>query len=605
MNRDYLNAKLASLPLEPGCYLMKDAGGKIIYVGKAKKLKSRVNQYFVGAHDYKTQKLVTLITDFDFIVTHTEKEALVLEINLIKKHRPRFNIMFMDDKSYPFLKLTNEDYPRLTLVREKKKDKQANYFGPYPDAFAARKTMNLLNKVFPLRKCVKLPKKVCLYYHLGQCLGPCEFEVNPDVYQQMREDAIKVLRGDTREIIQTQKNLMEVASEKMEFEKAQAYLEIIEALEHISSNQQVEFGNKVEQDVFAYYEEKGYLSIQVLLVRNGKLLERHASLNPLYGEALEVFESYIMQYYESHDYPKEILLPKEVELDALADEIVNRTTQPIKGKKKELLEIAFTNAQKHLEEKFLIHEKIEIEQENASEALNEIVGCSVQTIEVFDNSHTSGSFTVSGMVVFRNGKPSKSDYRMFRLHQENNDYEAMKEVIYRRYFRLVKEQLELPDLILVDGGLIQVNAAKEVLSGFKLTIPIYGLVKDLKHNTAGLMNEEGEVIDIDRNSALFFFLTRVQDEVHRFALSYHQKLRGKAQTKSILDEVPGVGPKRKKLLMNKFGSFKKLKEASIEEIAQYVPLETAENIYQSIHAFAENNDIMSKGDKDESEKNII
>ena len=605
MNREYLNAKLASLPLEPGCYLMKDASGKIIYVGKAKKLKSRVNQYFVGVHDYKTQKLVTLIADFDFIVTHTEKEALVLEINLIKKHRPRFNIMFMDDKSYPFLKLTNEDYPRLTMVREKKKDKKSNYFGPYPDAFAARRTLNLLNKVFPLRKCVKLPKKVCLYYHLGQCLGPCEFEIDPVIYQEVRDNAIKVLRGDTREILQAQKKLMTEASEKMEFEKAQSYLEMIEAIEHISSNQQVEFSNTVEQDVFAFYEDKGYLSIQVLLVRNGKLLERHASLNPLYGDAIDVFESYIMQYYESHDVPKEILLPKEIQLDALADTIVNRTTQPMKGKKKELLEIAFTNAQKHLEEKFLIHEKIETEQENANEALSDIVGTTIQNIEVFDNSHTSGSFTVSGMVVFRNGKPSKNDYRMFRLHQENNDYESMKEVIYRRYFRLVKEKAEFPDLILVDGGLIQVNAAKEVLTSLQVNTPVYGLVKDQKHNTAGLMNEEGEVIEIDRNSSLFFFLTRVQDEVHRFALSYHQKLRGKAQTRSILDEVPGVGPKRKKLLMSKFGSFKKLKEATLEEIAQYVPLETAENIFQCIHAFTENNDIMSKGDKDESKKDLI
>ena len=605
MNREYLNAKLASLPLEPGCYLMKDASGKIIYVGKAKKLKSRVNQYFVGVHDYKTQKLVTLIADFDFIVTHTEKEALVLEINLIKKHRPRFNIMFMDDKSYPFLKLTNEDYPRLTMVREKKKDKKSNYFGPYPDAFAARRTLNLLNKVFPLRKCVKLPKKVCLYYHLGQCLGPCEFEIDPVIYQEVRDNAIKVLRGDTREILQAQKKLMTEASEKMEFEKAQSYLEMIEAIEHISSNQQVEFSNTVEQDVFAFYEDKGYLSIQVLLVRNGKLLERHASLNPLYGDAIDVFESYIMQYYESHDVPKEILLPKEIQLDALADTIVNRTTQPVKGKKKELLEIAFTNAQKHLEEKFLIHEKIETEQEIANEALSDIVGTTIQNIEVFDNSHTSGSFTVSGMVVFRNGKPSKNDYRMFRLHQENNDYESMKEVIYRRYFRLVKEKAEFPDLILVDGGLIQVNAAKEVLTSLQVNTPVYGLVKDQKHNTAGLMNEEGEVIEIDRNSSLFFFLTRVQDEVHRFALSYHQKLRGKAQTRSILDEVPGVGPKRKKLLMSKFGSFKKLKEATLEEIAQYVPLETAENIFQCIHAFTENNDIMSKGDKDESKKDLI
>jgi len=605
MNREYINAKLASLPMEPGCYLMKDSNDKIIYVGKAKKLRNRVNQYFMGAHDYKTQKMVRNICDFDFIVTNTEKEALLLEINLIKKHRPRFNIIFMDDKSYPFLKLTNENYPRLTVVREKQKDRKSNYFGPYPDAYAARKTMSLLNKVFPLRKCAKIPKKACLYYHLGQCLAPCVHEVSPDVYQDIREATMKVLRGDTRDIIQVQKLQMEEAVEKLEFEKAQQFLEVIHALEHITDKQQVEFNDKVDQDIFAYYDDKGYLSIQILLVRNGKLLERKASLDPLYGDTIEVVQSYIMQYYQAHEMAKEIILPLSMEVQAFSDEMMSRITQPVRGKKRKLLNIAENNARKHLEEKFLLQEKIETEQEEANEALNMLIGQAVHKIEVFDNSHISGNLTVSGMVVFMDGKPSKSDYRMFRLHQENNDYESMKEVIYRRYFRLLKEQKEMPDLILVDGGLIQINAAKEALNSLRLSLPICGLVKDQKHNTSGLMNSEGELLDISRNSALFFYLTRMQDEVHRYALSYHVKLRSKSQTKSILDEIDGVGEKRKKLLLSKFGSFKKLKEASVEEISEFVPREIAINIYNSIHLFSENNDIIPKGDNDEIKTSSI
>jgi excinuclease ABC subunit C len=582
---DALKAKLAVLPLEPGCYLMKNAAGDVIYVGKAKKLKNRVNQYFVGAHDYKVTKMVSQIEDFEILITRSEKEALVLEINLIKRFRPRFNIMFMDDKSYPYLRLNKSGYPKLSVARlagNRKKDRHSVYFGPYPDATAARVMMETLNKLFPLRKCKVMPKKVCLYYHLGQCLGPCEHRIEPSVYESWTSDIRRVLKGDGGEMIKKQEALMAKASEELRFEEAAKHHQVIESLRHIIDKQQIEAGSKSDLDIFQYYQANGYLAFQILMVRSGTLLERYSSLNPLYSEPQEVFVSLILQYYENHPLPDEILLPRDTEIADFPQEIFDLVHFPQRGRKYQLLQMAKHNAKKHLEEKFLVVERLEESQQSANQQLSDIIGKEVHTIEVYDNSHTAGVLPVSGMVFYQDGKPDKTQYRHYQLHQGNNDVESMKEVLYRRYFRILKEGRMPADLILVDGGWNQIAAAKEILDLLDFSTPVYGLVKDDRHRTADLMNGQGERVAVDPESPLFFFLVRMQDEVHRFAISYHKNLRQKAQTRSILDEIEGVGPTRKKQLLHHFGSLKQIKNASVEALSEVVPEAVAKEIAKTL-----------------------
>ena len=579
-----LKAKLQTLPLEPGCYLMKDKNGTIIYVGKAKKLKNRVNQYFVGAHNYKTTKLVSNIVDFDYIVTSSEKEALVLEINLIKKHRPRFNIMFMDDSSYPYIKLSNEDYPTLKVVRDARKDRKAKYFGPFPDASAAHQTMKLLNQLYPLRKCDKMGKKLCLYYHIGQCLGPCELKIDPAVYKEISEKIARFLKGDVKELVDELREKMEKASEEMAFEKAREYRDLIISIEHITDKQQVQVEDNKDRDVFSCYADKGYLAIQGFFIRSGKLLERQLSLTPLYGDPYEELLSFLLQYYQSHPLPQELVVPMELDIEALQEVIDCKIIQPFKGYRQKLLDMATNNAKTNLLQKFEVMDRQDESIQHAMEDLAEklrIPGLS--RMEIFDNSHISGAFTVAGMVVFEDGHPCKNDYRLFKLHTENSDVDSMKEVLYRRYFRLLNENGRFPDLLVVDGGLTQINAAKEVLSALEVDLPICGLVKDDKHQTSSLMNQNLETVDVDPKSPLFFLLTRMQDEVHRFAIGYHRKLRNKAQTKSILDEVDGIGEVRKKKLMNTFKSFKRIREATVEELAEVVPLDVARRLFETLH----------------------
>ncbi len=579
MNKD-LQAKLQNLPMEPGCYLMKDASGTIIYVGKAKKLKNRVNQYFVGAHDFKTTKMVSNVRDFDFFITRTEKEALLLEINLIKKHRPRFNIMFMDDKTYPYIKLTKENYPTLTVVRETKKDRRAKYFGPFPDATAAHQTIRLLQTLYPLRKCKTMPKKVCLYYHLGQCLGPCEYDVDPNLYQEIVEKITRFLNGDNKEILDDLQRKMADATEQMQFEKAIEYRDLIHSIEHVSNDkQQVQTQDKSNRDVFSYFADKGYLSIQGFFIRQGKLLERELSLSPLYGQAEEEFISFVTQYYQKHPLPPEIVLPNLEDITILEEALETKITVPSKGYRKKLLDLAENNAQKQLILKF---EVVEARAENDESLMNQftlLAKRDIHRVEIFDNSHISGAFTVAACVVYDDGKPNKSEYRIYKLHTTNSDVDSMKEVLYRRYYRLMIEEARMPDCILVDGGQQQIDAAKTILDSLGLDIPLFGLVKDDKHNTSGMMSRDGQLNIIDKNSPFFFLLTRMQDEVHRFAITYHRKLRQKAQTKSILDEIDGIGEVRKKKLLKHFGSFKQIKSATIEELTEVLPQEVAENVY--------------------------
>lgn len=575
---EHLKEKLAILPQKPGCYLMKNKQGTIIYVGKAKVLKNRVNQYFTGSHDYKVQKMVSEIADFEYIITKSEKEALLLEINLIKEHKPRYNVIFMDDKTYPYIKLTGEKYPRLLVVRDRKKDKKAQYFGPYTDVYSARQTVKLLNKLFPFRKCHVLPKKLCLYYDIKQCLGPCVFDIDPNIYQKMKQDVTRVLQGDVNSLVKKHEILMQKASEAMRYEKAQEHYEIVKALKHIGTKQSITFTEAANLDVFNVFSDKGYISIQLLHMRQGKLVERTSYLNPLYGTVEEAAESFIGQFYEHHPLPQEILLPETLQMDNVAEKISDRFFRPQRGKKHDLLKMAYDNAVTQLEEKFLIVNQRLDDKQEALETLNQLVGKQVSTIEIFDISHISGTNTVAGMVVFVDGEPNKAAYRRFKLQNKNSDVDSMKEVIYRRYLRLLKEKKSFPDLIIVDGGLPQIEAAKATLESLRIDIELVGLAKDDKHNTAVLLDRDGEILPVENGEPLFFLLANMQDEVHRYAIRYHQSLRMKAQTHSLLDEIEGVGPARKQQLLKHFKSFKAIKEADEAALAAVVPKDVAANI---------------------------
>ncbi len=583
-NMAKIQDKLAILPALPGCYLMKNIDGDIIYVGKAKKLKNRVRQYFVGAHDFKTTRLVANIDDFEYIVTGSEKEALLLEINLIKKHTPPYNIMFMDDKTYPYIKLTKEKAPILRVVRNTK-DRKAEYFGPFPDSGAAWETMKLLNQLYPLRKCRHLPKKACLYYHMGQCLAPCEQAIDEKVYADMANGIRKFLKGDVKEILTQLKADMQQASEELAFEKAQEKLNLIHAIEHVTAKQQIDFKDHKDRDVFGYYVDKGYISIQGFFVRGGKLLERELSIQPLYEQPQDAFISFILQYYTKNPLPQEILLPKEYEIEHLQEILSEaKILQPLRGDKLKLVEMVLANAKNAHQQKFELVERKESRREEAMQQLCQLLHQDIHRIELFDNSHISGAFNVSGMVVFKDGEPSRQDYRTYRLGEYVSDLDSMKEVVYRRYFRLLKEKGRFPDLLIVDGGYLQIEAAKEIIEALDVPVTLCGLVKNDNHRTANLMNAEGEILPVERDSSLFFLLTQMQDEVHRFAISYHRKLRGKAMTKSILDEVEGIGEVRKKEVWKHFKSLKRLKEADVDEIAQVVPRKVAQNIFNILHS---------------------
>ena len=582
-NMAKIEDKLAILPALPGCYLMKNKEGDIIYVGKAKKLKNRVRQYFVGAHDFKTTRLVSNIDDFEYIVCGSEKEALLLEINLIKKHTPPYNIMFMDDKSYPYLKLSKEKAPILRVVRNTK-DKKAEYFGPFPDSSAAWETMKLLNQLYPLRKCKRLPKKECLYYHMGQCLAPCVKDIDESVYTQMALGIRKFLNGDVKEIVSNLYAEMQKASEEMQFEKAKEKLDLIHSIEHVTAKQQIDFKDRKDRDVFGYYVDKGYISIQGFFLRGGKMLERTLSITPLYEDAMDAFVSFILQYYEANPLPSEILIPKEYDIAHLQEILNAKIIQPLRGDKLKLVEMVLVNAKNAHQQKFELVERKDHRKEEAMKQLSALLKKEIHRIELFDNSHISGAFNVSGMVVFVDGEPSKKDYRTYRLKEYVSDLDSMKEVVYRRYFRLLKERGRFPDLLIVDGGYLQIEAAKEILDALDVDITLCGLVKDDNHHTANLMDRNGNILPVERESSLFFLLTQMQDEVHRFAISFHRKLRGKAMTKSILDEVEGIGEVRKKEIWKQFKSLKRLKEASVEEIAEVIPLKVAEDLYQILHA---------------------
>ena len=571
--------------MSPGCYLMKNTDGKVIYVGKARKLKNRVSSYFTGAHNYKTTKLVDHIWDFDYIVTGSEKEALLLEINLIKDYTPEYNIMFMDNTYYPYIELTDETHPRLKIVR-KTKNKKNKYFGPYPDTTAARNTFKLLNKLYPLRKCNHVPDKPCLYYSLHQCLGPCINEVDKSQYDEIRKELISFIHGNTKSKIDELTEKMMTASENLQFELAKEYRDLIRSIEYVTAKQNVQFGDYKDRDILGYFIDKGYISIQLFFMREGKLLYHDFNLEPVGEDFEEDLIRFLVTYYQNHPEPYELLIPQDVDLELLTEILSCHVLQPQRGDKKSLVEMANKNAKEALEKKFLLKEKTDEKTILPIIELGQKLGIDTpHTIELYDNSNIQGAYAVAGMVVYKDGVPSKKDYRKYKIKtvEGPDDYASMKEVIYRRYYRLLMEQKEMADLIIVDGGLGQIKVAKEVIDSLNLSVHICGLSKDDKHSTAMLLDEDGNQVPIDTKSPLFFLLTRMQDEVHRYAISFHRQVRSKSLFSSILDEVEGIGEARKKKLLNHFKSVKKMKEASLEELEAVIPKNTATKLYEVLH----------------------
>ena len=583
---DLIKNKLSLLPSSPGCYLMKNKEGTVIYVGKAKKLKNRVHSYFVGVHNYKTTKLVSEIVDFDYIVTDSEKEALLLEINLIKDYSPQYNIMFMDNTYYPYIQMTNQTHPRLRIVRNAK-ERKAKHFGPFPDATAARETYKLLNRLYPLRKCNHIPKKPCLYYSLGQCLAPCIQEVDVEIYNDIKKSITKLLNGDIKEKVNELTEKMNQASEQLNFEQAKEYRDLISHIRYVTAKQHVQFNDQVDRDILGYYVDHGYLSIQLFFMRHGKLLSRDLNLIPIEDHVQESLQQFIVSFYQNNTLPKEILVPLDMDIDLLSQIIECKILKPQKGNKASLVQMAIENAKESLEKKFQLMEKNEAATLGAIQQLGELLQMPhpPHIIELFDNSNIQGAYAVAGMVCFKDGVPSKKDYRKFKIKtvEGPDDYGSMREVIYRRYYRVLMENLTPPDMIIVDGGLGQIHAAKEVIDALGMSIPVYGLAKDDKHSTAMLLDTEGHPISIHPKSELFFLLTRMQDEVHRYAISFHKNVRSKSLFASTLDQIEGIGPKRKQQLLHHFKSVKRMKEASLEQLKEVLPDKVAQELFQSLH----------------------
>ena len=585
-----IKSKLELLPTSPGCYIHKDKNGTIIYVGKAKNLRNRVRSYFRGSHDTKTEALVSEIVDFEFIVTESNIEALLLEINLIKENKPKYNIMLKDDKSYPFIKITNDRYPRLIITRQVKKD-GGLYFGPYPDVGAANEIKRLLDRIFPFRKCTNPPSKVCFYYHLGQCMAHTVCHKDEAYFKGMAQEVSDFLKGQDDKIIDELKLKMNTAAQNMEFERAAEYRDLIQAIGTLRTKQRVMAKDLQNRDVFGYYVDKGWMCVQVFFVRQGKLIERDVNLFPYYNDPDEDFLTYVGQFYQekSHLIPNEILIPQDIDEEAVKALVDTKVLKPQRGEKKQLVNLAIKNARVSLEQKFNLLEKSMEKTQGAIENLGKLLQIPTPVrIESFDNSNIMGTSPVSAMVVFVNGKPSKKDYRKYKIKTVvgPDDYASMREVIRRRYSRVMRDGLTPPDLIVIDGGQGQVNIAKQVIQEeLGLDIPIAGLQKNDKHQTHELLfGDPLQVIELSRTSQEFFLLQRIQDEVHRFAITFHRQLRSKNSFSSQLDGIEGLGPKRKQLLMKHFKSLTKIKEATVDEIVTVgIPRAVAEAVQAKLH----------------------
>ena len=585
-----IKEKLALLTKEPGCYLMKDKNNKIIYVGKAKNLKRRVSSYFNKEHTGKTKSLVSNIADFEYIVTESEVESLLLEINLIKKYSPKYNIMLKDNKSYPYIEITSEKHPRLIISRPRKiKNHKGKLFGPYPNSNAARKTVELLNRIYPFRKCHTMDKKVCLYYQIGQCLGYCENKISVNISKEMISDVTSFLKGNHTTVRKKIEELMKEASSKLNFEAAIEYKEMLEYIDKVLEKQKISLNDNINRDVINYYVKNDYISFQVLHLRDGKINKRDGEVFALVDDIDETLSSFVISFYDKNIVPKEILVSSDFDVNLLSEALSTKFIVPEKGIKKKIVLMAQENAKIVLEEKFELIKRDEERTFNANEELGKLLNIdNLNRIEIFDNAHLFGTFSVSGMVVFINGLPDKKEYRKYKIVSDvKDDYHMMKEVIYRRYFKVLHDKLQKPDLIIVDGSIAQINAAKEVLDSLYLNIPIVGLKKNDKHNTTALIYNEKEY-SIDNTSDLFHYLTRMQDEVHRFTINYHKNIRSKGSLSSILDSIPGIGEKRKKELLKKYKTITKLKSLTKEDLNEILPNDVANNLILFLQNYKNN-----------------
>lgn len=584
-----IEQKLSLVPHHPGCYLMKDKYGIIIYVGKSKNLKNRLTSYFKSSHTGKTAMLVRDIVDFEYILTSTELESLLLEINLIKKHDPKYNILLRDDKTYPYIEVTNESVFRLLVVRNPniKKNKKTKLFGPFPNVTAARRVVDLINRIYPLRKCRTYEPKECLYYHIHECLGYCTKKISEDTMKNMRNEIISFLNGNHTIITNKLKNMMLESSNKLQYEKALEYKELLDYINVTLEKQKVELDDNLDRDIIGYYQQNGYLSMQMLFIRGGKLLDQKQDIFPMIDDLEEEIATYISKFYDKHQIkPTEVIVPEIVNKEILSEAFDLRFITPIKGKKKQMLDLTIENAKNYLNEQLTLIERDETKTIGAIHELEQLLNIEeIRRIELFDNSNLFGDFNVSGMVVFIDGKPAKNEYRKFKITKNvNDDYGTMREVITRRYSRVLKDNLTPPDLILVDGGLGQLNIAREVLSNLNLNIPTAGLKKNDKHNTSELVGLEPiTTIPIDKKSGLFLLLTKMQDEVHNYTINYHRQIRSKGSLASILDNIEGIGEVRKNKLLKKYKTISKMREADIIELSEILPENIAINLQEILN----------------------
>ena len=580
---DKLKEKLAMMPDSPGCYIYKDIDGQVLYVGKAKRLKTRVNQYFDRVYFNKTANLVKQIEDVEFVMTLSEKEALVLEINLIKQYMPPFNVIFMDDKHYPYIALSKEKYPKLSIRRDAKSNKFKHY-GPFPDSKAAYRVINLLNNIYPFRKCNHIPNQSCLYYHMGQCLAPCINKLEDDVYDKYIKDVDKFFKGYSTDLIKDLTKKMYDASEDLNFEKALECKKLIEGINAVTSKQIIEFSDKVSRDVIGFYIKESFISISILMYRNGYLNTKVSDVIDYVGEVDELIITFLMQFYETHDIPKEIFVSENINLSILKETLNINIINPKASSGQELLLMSIDNAKKSLEAKFI---ELASKDEDIFEELGSYVNLNrVSTIEMCDMSHISGDSAVGAVIVFQNGYPMKNKYRKFNIKGENtkDDLASTYEVIYRRFYNLLKDNLPFSDMLIVDGGINQMNAANKALNDLGIdNVLVCGLSKDDHHRTRAFINNNYEEIPLDKTSKLFLFLMNMQDEVHRFAITFFKNKKSKSMISSILDDVEGLGPTRRKRLLTIYHSIDEIKKASKEQLIQILPKNVVDNLIEKIN----------------------
>ncbi|MCI5745837.1 MAG: excinuclease ABC subunit UvrC [Erysipelotrichaceae bacterium] len=580
---DKLKEKLDMMPNSPGCYIYKDIDGNVLYVGKAKNLNSRVHQYFDRVYFNKTANLVKQIDDVEFVLTLSEKEALVLEINLIKQYMPPFNVIFMDDKHYPYISLSKEKYPRLSIRRDAKSNKYRHY-GPFPDSKAAYKILNLLNRIYPFRKCKNMPKHSCLYQHMNQCLAPCVLKIDDDAYDTYIRNVDKFFKGYSNEITKDLNNKMYQAAEELNFEKAQEYKELIANINSITSKQIIEFNDKVSRDIVGFYIKENFISISILMYRNGYLNAKINEVLDLIGESNEIIETYLMQFYDKHDIPKEIYITESVNLSLLEDTLNIKLVNPKASSGQQLLLMAVDNASKSLEAKFI---ELASKDEDIFATLASFVNKNrISTIEMCDMSHISGDSAVGVVVVYQNGYPVKNKYRKFNIKGENtkDDLASTYEVIYRRFNNLLKDNQPLCDMLIVDGGINQMKAAMSALEKLNITnVIVCGLAKDDHHRTRAFITNEFVEIQLAKDSKLFLFLMRMQDEVHRYAITFFKNKKAKSMISSILDDVKGLGEVRKNRLLRLYHSLDEIKHSNVEQLSQIMPSSVAKELLEKIN----------------------